>query len=274
MDEKTKNGTGGNNGNAGEGGDHDDVDIDARINAILDAKLNPAITTHMKRQSERFQTMLDAAVAKLTAPKSAEGNGGNGGNNAGGDNTGNAGQQGSTQQQPRTDPEVLKLREDLAKLQKQAADAEAARAAAEKKAARDATHTALRERLADHGVTGVRARAVIADMEASGALRMNEETGAYELAVKRVRTRGGTRAEEAVYDDLAAGVKDWTQTEEAAEFIPAQTGTQQRQTSTRPGAQGAQRGPLGTTTTNAQSARGRQPADPLAGLNDADVFGD
>jgi len=271
MDETKKNGTGSTNAN--EGGDHDDIDIDTRINAILDAKLNPAITTHMKRQSDRFQTMLDAAVAKLTAPKSAEGAGGNGGSgsNASGDNTGNVGQQGSTQQ-PRTDPEVLKLREDLAKLQKQATDAEAARAAAEKKAARDATHTALRERLAEHGVTGVRARAVIADMEASGALRMNEDTGSYELAVKRVRTRGGTRAEEAVYDDLAAGVKDWTQTEEAAEFIPAQAG-QQRQPGARPGAQGAQRGAT-TTTTNAQSARVRQPADPLAGLNDADVFGD
>lgn len=269
MDEKTKNGTGGNN--AGEGGeDHDD--IDTRINAILDAKLNSAITTHLKRQGDRFEKLLTETVAKLTAPKSAEGAGGNGGNANGGDANGNAVREGNTQQ-PRTDPEIASLRETVSKMQKQVADAEAAAIAAKRAALRDKTHTDLRERLTDAGVTPARAAALIAYMEATGELRVNEDTGNYEMAVKRVRTRGGTRPEEIVFDDLAAGVKDWTQTELAAEFITAQTGAQQRQTGTRPGAQGAQRGAI-TTTTNASSARGAKPADPLAGLNDADVFGD
>lgn len=267
MDENTKNGTGTN-----QGGEHDEGDdLDARISKLLDAKLNSALSNRDKRLQASLAKTLEEQLARL-APKTGEAGGGNGnaGGTQGGEGTGgNAG----GAQTPRTDPEIASLRETLSKMQKQVADAETARINAERSALRDKTHTALRTQLIDAGVTPARAAVLIPYLEATGDLRVNEETGVYEMAVKRVRTRGGTRPEEVIFDDLGAAVKDWTQTEFAAEFITAQTGAQQRQTGVRPGAQRATPGANTSTTNGAVASRGKQPADPLAGLTDDDFFG-
>jgi hypothetical protein len=116
------------------------------------------------------------------------------------------------------------------------------------------------------------ARAVIHDLEASNALRLNEETGAYELAVKRPRSKGA-RPEELTYDDLAAGLKDWSQTDDAREFLPAQQAQQPQ----------AGRKPLGAATLRTPASNNASPraqADDLTrllnanGVTEASLFGD
>lgn len=229
----------------------------AEADAAFNAKLNAAVTAHAKRLEERFNKALDEKLAKLAPPKTDD----------------------KPDEKPaggaKTDPEVARLREQVEKLTKQSADAEAARMKAEQKAARDATHTALREQLDGLGVKGPKARAVIHDLEASGQLRLNTETGAYELVVKRARTKGA-RAEELTYDDLGAGLKDWSQTDDAKEFLPAQQSAQQQGARRAPGALPPRvPGPQG----DANSARRASPADAARtldslGITEAAAFGD
>ena len=196
------NPTGPAKGNEGDG--DDDEDLDARITRLLDQKLNPAITTHLKRFSAQVEKTLADQVAKLAPPKPE-------------DKPEDKPAPGGAP--PKADPEFLKLREGYEKLQKQFAEESAARKAAEQKAARDATHADLRTHLDALGVKGARARAVIADLEQSGALKLNEESGQYELTVRRARVKGA-KAEPLTFDDLAAGLKDWAATEDAKEFLP------------------------------------------------------
>lgn len=184
-------------------GDGDDEDLDARITRLLDQKLNPAITTHLKRFGEKIEKTLGEQIAKLAPPKPE-------------DKPEDKPAPGGAP--PKADPELLKLREGYEKLQKQFAEESTARKAAEQKAARDATHADLRTHLDALGVKGARARAVIADLEQSGALKLNE-SGQYELTVKRARMKGA-KPEALTFDDLAAGLKDWAATEDAKEFLP------------------------------------------------------
>jgi hypothetical protein len=198
-------GGGGKSNPAGDGdGDGDDDDLEARITRVVEQKLNPAITAHMKRFSAQVEKTLAEQVAKLAPPKPE-------------DKPEDKPAPGGAP--PKADPELLKLRDGYEKLQKQFAEESAARKAAEQKAARDATHADLRSHLDALGVKGARARAVIADLEQSGALKLNEESGQYELTVKRARTKGA-KPEALTFDDLAAGLKDWAATEDAKEFLP------------------------------------------------------
>ncbi len=258
-------GGGGKSNPAGDGdGDGDDDDLEARITRVLDAKLNPAITAHLKRFGEKIEKTLAEQVAKLAPPKPED----------------------KPEDKPadkpaggtKADPEVVKLREQVDKLTRSHAESEARAKAAEQKAARDTVHAQLKESLAAKGVQGARARAVIADLEQSGSLRFDEESGQYTLSVKRARAKGA-KAEELVYDDLVAGLDDWAKTPDAAEFLPPPGPAPK----TRPGLPAARPAPRtqetpaprteqGWSVTRPASAQG--PA--LGGLNvtESDVFGD
>lgn len=181
-----------------DGGD----ELDARIAKVFDAKLNAALTAREKRTLGAVEKMLaeklDAALAKAAPDKPADKPADGGASKA--------------------DPEVLKLREKLDALEKKNAEAEQRARAVEEKSRKDAARATLREALEAKGVKGARARAVIADLEQSGALRFTDE-GAPELAIKRSRMKGAP-AEELAFDDLAAGIEDWSRTTDAAEFLP------------------------------------------------------
>lgn len=173
--------------------------------AALNAKINAAITAHMKRATTAFEKQLADTVAKLApareekpADKPADG----------------------AQGAAKADPEVIKLREQLDKLTRQADEDRKARAAVEEKSRRENARTAIREALAAKGITGAKARAVIADLEASSAVRFTED-GVPELVIKRARMKG-SRAEELAFDDIAAGIEDWSKSDDAKEFLPAQ----------------------------------------------------
>lgn len=246
-------------------GDGDDEDLDARITRLLDQKLNPAITTHLKRFGEKIEKTLADQVAKLAPPKPE-------------DKPEDKPAPGGPA--PKADPEVVKLREQLDKLTRSQAESEARAKAAEQKAARDTVHAQLKESLAQKGVTGARARAVIADLETSGALKFDEESGQYTLSVKRPRAKGA-KAEELVFDDLAAGLDDWTKTPDAAEFLPPPGPAPK----TRPGLPGAPRAaaPRAAEAPATRTEQGWSVTRPAAasgasagglGISEADVFGD
>lgn len=184
-------------------------DLDARISRALDAKLNAAMTSRDKRLMGGFEKLLTEKLGAIPAPREDKPT----------DRPAD-GAQGAA----KADPEVIKLREQLDKLQRQADEDRKARAAVEEKSRREAARASIREALAAKGITGARARAVIADLEASGSIRFTED-GVPELVVKRARTKG-SRAEELAFDDLAAGVEDWSKSDDAKEFLPATTATQ------------------------------------------------
>lgn len=172
----------------------------AEADAAATAKLNAAIASHTKRLKADFDKQLAEIVARLTpaappADKSAEG-----------------------APASKADPELVKMRETIEKLTKAHAEAEARAKATEEKARKDGAYAALRESLEAKGIKGAKARAVIADLELTGALRFDEETGAPLLAIKRARSKGA-KAEELVFD-LADGVDDWAKTADAADFLP------------------------------------------------------
>lgn len=228
----------------------------AEADAALNARINAAISTHMKRATATFEKTLSEQIAKLAPTKADEK---------------------PVDEKPaggKVDPELVKLRETVDKLTRSQAEADARAKAAETKAARDSTHAALKEQLDALGIKGVRARAVIHDLEASGQLKLNEESGSYELAVKRSRSKGA-RPEEVTYDDLGAGLKDWSQTDDAREFLPAAQATQgaaqgaaRRATTALPRTQTDLAAPRRATTADADRA--------LANLNipESAVFGD
>ena len=168
-------------------------DLDARISKLLDAKLNSALTSRDKRLQAAIGKTLEDQLAKLSSAREEKP----------AQERSVDGAQGAA----KADPEVIKLREQIDKLTRQADEDRKARATVEERSRRENARAAIREALAAKGVTGAKARAVIADLEASGAVRFSDE-GAPELVIKRARTKG-TRAEELAFDDLAAGIEDW-----------------------------------------------------------------
>lgn len=183
-----------------------DDDLDARISRALDAKLNAAMTSRDKRLMGGFEKLLTEKLGTLSPARSE-------------DKPADKPVDGA-QGAAKADPEVIKLREQLDKLTRQADEDRKARAAIEEKSRREAARTAIREALAAKGITGAKARAVIADLEASGAVRFTED-GVPELVIKRARMKG-SRAEELAFDDIAAGIEDWSKSDDAKEFLPAQ----------------------------------------------------
>jgi hypothetical protein len=175
--------------------------MEERFTATFDQKINNVLTARDKRLQASIGKTLAEEVAKLApaAEKTEEKPTGEGAAKA--------------------DPEVIKLREQVERLTRTTEEATKARADTEQKARLASTRTTLREALDAKGIKGARATAVLAMMEAQGALRFGDD-GTPELVIKRARTKGA-KAEELVFDDLAAGVEDWAKSTDAAEFLPA-----------------------------------------------------
>lgn len=250
--------------------EHDDENdaSDALVNRVLEALtpklanvVNSAVTAHAKRQQTATEKQIADAVARALEPLSKNGSGENG---AQGQGQGQNAQGGESAQR---DPKLVQLQEKFEQLDKQYREERAAREAAEKKAQRDAAISGLRDQLSTLGLSPARMRAVIADMEASGQFRQNPDTGTYELTVKRARSRGSRTAEELVYTDFAEGLRDWSQTEDAAEFLPAQ-----QQSAQRGPAQGA-RGSAQNGAAKGAAAGSKQPANLIDTLSERDLFG-
>jgi len=180
-----------------------------QVRAALDPKalssaiapvVNAAVTNHLKRtgpqQSQQAEQSQQAQSAQQQPPHG--------------------------EQASRVDPQIAKMREELAKLREQGEKAEAARREIEQRAQRESARRTLADALSAKGVTGARQRAVIADLESRGAFKL-EEDGSPSLTVARVRVKG-SRATELVHRSLAEAVDDWAQTDDAKEFLPAPSG--------------------------------------------------
>lgn len=175
--------------------------VGERVNAALaqvSNTVNAAVTGQLKR--------IDFAgmIAKALPAQSAQ-----------------AGAQGDAKPDAATQPSPAEARlaAKLAELEARDRETTAKYAAREREVAREAARVVLREQLAAKGVSAVRARAAINDLEMTKALRF-DENGAPVLAIKRARTKGA-RPEELVFEDLSDGLADWAQTPDAAEFLPA-----------------------------------------------------
>lgn len=177
--------------------------LEAKIASILDQKLNPAITGHLKRFGEKFEKTLADSLSKI-APKAAD----------------PAGDPAPAPGGKPVDPELKLLRERFEQLEKQNADNAARARSVEEKSRRDAARATVREQLDAAGVKGARAAALIAHFEASGQLRVDED-GNPVFAVKRARQKGAA-AEELTYalEDIGRAMDDWKKTPEAGEFLP------------------------------------------------------
>lgn len=211
-----------------ESADAAEAAAQARINAIV----NKAITGHMARFESKIGATFESTISKALEgfkPKQPA---------ADDADKGTA--------QPKQDPAVKLLQEKYERLEAQSKAAEARAAAVEERARKDAVRASLSRDLVD--VAKVRAGvvpAVVAMLEAQGAVRFDPETGAASLVVKRSRAKNA-KAEELAFDDLKEGIRDWASSPEAADFIasPEQT---KRSTQTTQQQSGPRR--AGTTAT-------------------------
>lgn len=112
-----------------------------------------------------------------------------------------------------------KVQAEIAALRAQVEASEKGRREAERKAQVDAVRRRVADGLAAKGITGAKQRAVLADLESSGRLRV-EEDGTVLLTVERARVKGA-KAAPLEHRDLAEGLDDWAQTDDAREFLPA-----------------------------------------------------
>lgn len=79
----------------------------------------------------------------------------------------------------------------------------------------------IRQRLEAKGIKGTRQKAVLTMLEADGVVQFGED-GKASVVVRRSRGRNRT-VEEQSFEDLHAGMDDWMQSPEAAEFLPPPT---------------------------------------------------
>jgi len=165
--------------------------------SVLGGVVNAAVTNHMKRLDKPANA--DAQQAQQ-----------------------NAGANGNAAAQGASDPQLAKLQEKLARLEEESAAERKRASEIERRSQVDSARRALAERLAAKGITGVKQRAIIADFEQRGAFRL-EEDGSPVLSITRARVKG-SKATELQHRDLADGVDDWFQSDEAKEFLPAPTG--------------------------------------------------
>lgn len=142
---------------------------------------------------------------------------------------------------PKPNKELLDLREMYERLEKKNLDSEARAKAVEEKARWDGARGDIRKALADKGVVGVRADAVIALFENTKTLRFDGD-GNPQLFVKRAR--GKNAQPEELPWSLPEGVDDWSKSPEAAEFLPAPTTATNRQGGYGPQLGGSRRGPV------------------------------
>ena len=78
------------------------------------------------------------------------------------------------------------------------------------------------EALGQKGITPAKARAIVADLSASGAFKLSED-GAPVLTVARARVKG-SKPSALEYTDLTEAIGDWVQGDDAKEFLPAPSG--------------------------------------------------
>jgi len=163
--------------------------------------VNSAVSSHTKRIESRFEARLAELTKTLTAKPEAPSE-----------------QQPQAQQAP-SDPRMKLLEQQLAELKRRSEESESKAQKIEREARQNAVRAQIREQLEARGIKGARARAVLADLEASQSVRYLED-GRVEGVVKRVRTKGG-KPEELTHEDLGSFVADWAQSDDAREFLPA-----------------------------------------------------
>lgn len=156
------------------------------LSSALSPVVNAAVTNHLKR---------------TTAQQPAQGE--------------QQAQQQPSGQESRTLQEIAALREQLEAEKR-------ARVETERKAVIDGAKRTIESALSQKGITGAKARAIIADLSASGAFKLGED-GTPVLTVSRARVKG-SKPSALEYTDLAEAIGDWVQSDEAKEFLPAPSG--------------------------------------------------
>jgi hypothetical protein len=189
-------------------------DLDTKIQAALARNLNSAVKDHVSRAMKGFEKTMEGAIARAMGSKAPKAD------DADGDEAESA--QPARGEATKAKPIRDKATDDrLAALERKLQDSEKARAEIETKARQDGARSELRSLLEKKGITGARARAVIADLELSNALRFDED-GQPMLALKRSRTKGAMAQEEVF--DLKEGIEDWARSDDAKDFLPAGKG--------------------------------------------------
>jgi hypothetical protein len=172
-------------------------------------KLNAAISAHLKRamkglSPEAISKLVGEQVAKalegFKPPASEEPKKG--------------------EEKNKADPQVLALQEDLEKVKRALQESDAKAKAAEDRERKNGARDQLKTALDAKGIKGARAAALISHMEATEALRFDED-GKPILVVSRSRTKGSPA--EALEFEVGPGIDDWAKTTEAAEFLPPPT---------------------------------------------------
>lgn len=163
------------------------------------AAINAAINAALTAREARLLKTLDERLASVSRPQAQPTEGGDG---------------------KAADPKMAALEAKLRDLDARYKDAEERAKATEEKARRDRARADLRSALEAEGVKGAKAAALVSHFEASGALKFDDD-GTPQLAVSRARSKGA--APEALMFPISDGVKDWSKTAEAAEFLPPPT---------------------------------------------------
>lgn len=173
-------------------------DLNVRLDAMLNDRLNKAITGHLKRYETSFAKMLDERLAKL-APQPAQ----------------LQPEPGSAP--PKADPALVKLQEAQERLTKQLEEERAARVAVERRARQDHTRQTVREALAKANMNPALIPALVSHFEATGALGVDDDGRPF-VKVKRSRFKG-SEAQEQAFEDLSEGIADWAKGDEAKAYV-------------------------------------------------------
>lgn len=239
----------------------DEADKDAELEARIAKVANSAVTAQLKRELPKHLDAFKGDLSKLLderLPKAKVDGDGKGADDA------NKGAQGNA---AKADPELLRMKEQLEKLQKQSAESEARAKAAEERSRREKTETALRSELVErHGLRPEHADAVVTTWLAKGVVKFNDD-GEPVLTVRRARSKGAR--EEELEFDLANGVADWAKSEGAKPWLPA-AGAQTSARQTGPRGLGARQS--GPSTGGTQGKAGAGPD--LSSLSEHELFGD
>ncbi len=216
--------------------------------ADADAKMNAIITARFKREAAAQKKAADELRAEIKAQHeahAAEMKELLSGRSSAGSQQQET--QGATQQPAQPSAEMRLMQEKMAKLERENADAKASALRVAERSNRDAARTRAAEQLTKKGLSPVRARAVLADMESQNHFRLNE-AGEPVVTVKRVREKDGKP--EPVdfdgYDALEEAIGDWAKTPDAAEFLPPPQNQQRTTTQTQPVRRVVGKGATGT----------------------------
>lgn len=187
-------------------------DQDSKLEELVNRTVNSAVSSHVKRALAGLSKDLEGMISRSLAaqkPTAADGQESGEPHDA----------KPATERKPVKDKAV---EDRLARLESQLAEREAKIREAEARNRRAEAHGRIRAELEKKGITGAKARAVIADLEFTKALREDDD-GNLVLAVKRSRAKG-MPAEESLFGDLSEGIDDWSKTDDARELLPVKAG--------------------------------------------------